>query len=147
MADSSHPVVLFDGTCNLCNASVQFVLRRDPRARFRFAALQSPAAAALLAAAGWQGPRPDSVALVAGGRVLWKSSAALAIARGLRWPWPLLAVFALVPRPLRDVVYDFVARRRLRWFGRQEACMVPTPALRARFLDAGAAPAPAADHQ
>lgn len=143
--------MLFDGACNLCNAAVQFVLRRDRKARFRFAALQSDAAAELLATAGWQGLRPDSVALVAGGRVLWKSSAALAIARGLRWPWPALAVFAVVPRPLRDLVYDFVARRRLRWFGRQETCMVPTPGLRARFLDAGEAPAgasaPAADHQ
>jgi predicted DCC family thiol-disulfide oxidoreductase YuxK len=152
VADPSHPVVLFDGTCNLCNASVQFVLRRDPRARFRFAALQSQAAGDLLAAVGWHGPRPDSVALVAAGRVRWKSSAALAIARGLRWPWPLLAVFVVVPRPLRDVVYDFVARRRLRWFGKQEACMVPTKELRARFLDAGGSSAataapPAADHQ
>jgi len=145
VADSSHPVVLFDGACNLCNASVQFVLRRDPRARFRFAALQSAAATDLLAAVGWQGARPDSVALVADGRVLWKSAAALAIARRLRWPWPLLSVFALVPRPLRDVVYDFVARRRLRWFGRQETCMVPTKELRTRFLDAGEAPA--AGHQ
>ncbi len=146
MADSSHPVVLFDGVCNLCNAAVQFVVRRDRKARFRFAALQSGAAAELLAAAGWHGPRPDSVALVAGGRVLWKSSAALAVARRLGWPWPLLGLFAVVPRPLRDLVYDFVARRRLRWFGRQETCMVPTKELRARFLDAGERPAPA-DHQ
>jgi len=145
VADSSHPVVLFDGTCNLCNASVEFVLRRDRAARFRFAALQSNAAAELLAAAGWRGPRPDSVAVVEGGRVLWKSSAALAIARGLRWPWPALTVFALVPRPLRDLVYDFVARRRLCWFGRRETCMVPTKELRGRFLDA--AKAPAAGHQ
>jgi predicted DCC family thiol-disulfide oxidoreductase YuxK len=146
VADSSHPVVLFDGVCNLCNAAVQFVVRRDRKARFRFAALQSGAAAELLAAAGWHGPRPDSVALVAGGRVLWKSSAALAVARRLGWPWPLLGLFAVVPRPLRDLVYDFVARRRLRWFGRQETCMVPTKELRARFLDAGERPAPA-DHQ
>jgi predicted DCC family thiol-disulfide oxidoreductase YuxK len=146
VADSSHPVVLFDGACNLCNASVQFVLRRDPRARFRFAALQSQAAGALLARAGWTGDRPDSVALVDGDRVAWKSAAALGIARRLRWPWPLLAVFVFVPRPLRDLVYDFVARRRLRWFGRRESCMVPTKELRARFLDAGERAAPA-DHQ
>ncbi|MFN6194269.1 MAG: thiol-disulfide oxidoreductase DCC family protein [Planctomycetota bacterium] len=145
MADPSHPVVLFDGVCNLCSAAVQFVLRRDRKARFRFAALQSNAAAELLAAAGWRGPRPDSVAFVAGGRVLWKSSAALAIARRLGWPWPLLGVFAVVPRPLRDLVYDFIARRRLRWFGTRASCMVPTKELRARFLDAGEAPA--AGHQ
>jgi predicted DCC family thiol-disulfide oxidoreductase YuxK len=143
---SAHPIVLFDGACNFCNASVQFVLRRDPGARFRFAALQSRAATDVLAAVGWNAPLPDSVALVEGGRVVWKSAAALGVARRLRWPWPLLAAFVLVPRPLRDLVYDFVARRRLRWFGRQETCMVPTKELRARFLDAGERPAPA-DHQ
>ncbi len=138
--------MLFDGACNLCNASVQFVLRRDPGARFRFAALQSRAAIDLLAAAGWSGALPDSVALIADGRVQWRSAAALGIARRLRWPWPLLAAFVVVPRPVRDFVYDFVARRRLRWFGRRESCMVPTPELRARFLDAGERPAAAA-HQ
>jgi len=128
--------VLFDGTCNLCNGSVQFILRRDPRARFRFASLQSAVAQRLLAERGVAGTLPDSIVLLAGDRLRTKSAAALAIARGLRWPWPLLSVFWLVPWPLRDLVYDWIARNRHHWFGRREECWVPTPALRARFLDA-----------
>jgi len=127
--------VLFDGECNLCNGAVQFVLRRDPKARFRFASLQSAAGRAVLAATR-HGTLPDSIVLVHDGRVLVKSAAALAIARGLRWPWPLLTVFWLVPYPVRDLVYDWVARHRHRWFGRRQECWVPTPALRERFLDA-----------
>ena len=128
--------MLFDGECNLCNGAVQFVLRRDPKARFRFASLQSAAGRAVLEATGNRATLPDSIVLVQDGRVRVKSAAALAIARGLRWPWPLLAVFWLVPNPVRDLVYDWIARNRHRWFGRQQQCWVPTPALRERFLDA-----------
>lgn len=131
------PVILFDADCNLCNGSVQFVIRRDPRARFRFAGLRSVAGRAALAAAGVQASLPDSIVLVRGNRVLMKSAAALAIARGLRLPWPLLTVFWLVPYPLRDLVYDWVARNRYRWFGKRQQCWVPTSELRSRFLDAG----------
>ncbi len=130
-----NPLILFDGECNLCNGFVQFVIRRDPRARFRFAALGSAAAAAALEDVGFDGALPDSVVLVAGGRVRTRSGAALAVFRGLRWPWPLLWGLWLVPSPLRDVVYDAVARRRIRWFGRREACWVPTPELCERFAD------------
>lgn len=139
MVESSPqpPLILFDGTCNLCNGAVQFVLKRDPRGRFRFAALGSAAGRAALAATGVAGPLPDSIVLVADGRVRTRSAAALAIARGLRLPWPLLSVFWLVPYPLRDLVYDWIARNRYRWFGKRDECWVPTPALRARFLDAG----------
>lgn len=135
--DPQPPLILFDGTCNLCNGAVQFVLRRDPRGRFRFASLGSAAARQALAAVGVTGPLPDSIVLVADGRARTRSTAALAIARRLRMPWPLLAVFWLVPYPLRDLVYDWIARNRYRWFGKREECWVPTPALRARFLDAG----------
>ena len=129
------PVLLFDGVCNLCNGAVAFVIRRDPRARLRFAPLQSPAADALLASLGVARDRlPDSFVLVEDGRVHVRSTAALRVARRLRFPWPLLAVNLLVPRWLRDPVYDLVARNRYRWFGRREACMVPTAELRARFL-------------
>jgi predicted DCC family thiol-disulfide oxidoreductase YuxK len=81
-------------------------------------------------------PLSDSIVLVQDGALAVKSTAALRIARGLRWPWPLLAVFWLVPRPLRDLVYDWIAKNRYRWFGKTAACLVPTPELRARFLDA-----------
>ncbi|MEC8652773.1 MAG: DCC1-like thiol-disulfide oxidoreductase family protein [Planctomycetota bacterium] len=130
-----NPLILFDGECNLCNGFVQFVIRRDPRARFRFAAIGSAAAAAALEAVGFDGALPDSVVLVGGGRVRTRSAAALAVLRGLSWPWPLLRVLWLGPSPLRDAVYDAVARRRIRWFGRREACWVPTPELGARFAD------------
>lgn len=130
------PVILFDGVCNLCNGAVQFVIRRDPRSRFRFASLQSTAARDLLARHGVTGDLPDSVVLVANGRVRTKSAAALGVAAGLGMPWSFLGVFRLIPSFLRDALYDWIARNRYRWFGRREQCMVPTPALRARFLDA-----------
>ncbi len=125
-------VLLFDGVCNLCNGFVQFVIQRDPAGRFQFAALQSDAARGLLRAAPQ--PLPDSLVLVENGRVFMRSTAALRVARGLRFPWPLAYAFVAVPRPLRDWVYGIVARHRYRWFGRRDVCMVPTPELRARFL-------------
>jgi predicted DCC family thiol-disulfide oxidoreductase YuxK len=128
-------VILFDGVCNLCNASVLFVVRRDPAARFQFAALQSPAATRLLASIPHPGPLPDAIVLVDGARVYTRSTAALRIARGLTFPWPLLYGFIVVPRAIRDWVYELVAARRYRWFGKRDECMVPTPELRARFLD------------
>jgi predicted DCC family thiol-disulfide oxidoreductase YuxK len=125
------PVVLFDGVCNLCNGAVRFLIARDPSARFRLAALQSEAARRLL---GKQPPL-ESIVLVEAGRTYTKSAAALRIALGLRFPWPLLYAFLLVPRPLRDAVYDWVARHRYGWFGKREVCMVPTPEIRGRFLE------------
>jgi predicted DCC family thiol-disulfide oxidoreductase YuxK len=128
------PVILFDGVCNLCNGFVQFVIARDPAGRFQFAALQSDSARRLLARLDG-GALPDSVVLVDGGRVYTRSSAALRIARGLRFPWSLARALIIVPRPLRDWVYDLVARHRYQWFGRKDVCMIPTPDLRARFLE------------
>jgi predicted DCC family thiol-disulfide oxidoreductase YuxK len=80
---------------------------------------------------------PDSVVLIADGRLWTRSAAALRIARRLSFPWPLLYVFVVVPRPLRDWIYDLVARHRYQWFGRRDACMMPTAELRGRFIDAG----------
>jgi len=133
--DADKPLILFDGECNLCNGFVQFVIKRDPKARYRFAALRSAAAQAALDAAGAAEALPDSVVLVSGGRLRTRSAAALTILRSLGWLWPLTSVFVIVPRPLRDLVYDWVARNRIRWFGRQQACWVPTPELRSRFSD------------
>lgn len=125
--------MLFDGHCNLCSRGVAFIIRRDPDATFRFAPLQSQVAQELLERAGAREP-PDSMAVIDGGRALFRSAAALRIARGLRWPWPLLTVFWIVPGPLRNWLYRFVARNRYRWFGRREACMTPTPELESRFV-------------
>ena len=124
-------VVLFDGVCNLCNGAVRFILARDPAARFRFASLQSDAARRLL---GDGGPA-ETIVLLDAGKTYVKSTAALRIARGLRFPWPLLNAFVAVPRPVRDLIYDWVARHRYRWFGKRDTCMLPTPELRERFLE------------
>lgn len=131
---SPLPIVLFDGVCNLCNGSVQFLLKRDPEGRFRFASLQSDAGRSLMAKHGLDADRLSSVALIEDGRVWQESSAALRIARHLPGAWKLLRVFAIVPRPLRDALYRWIARNRYRWFGKTETCWLPTPELKARFL-------------
>jgi predicted DCC family thiol-disulfide oxidoreductase YuxK len=122
------PVILFDGVCNLCSAAVQWVIAHDRRNVFRFASLQSQAARKLLAAAGSSaGERLDSMVLLDQDGVHLRSEAALRIARGLGFPWSLARIGGLLPRSLRDALYDWVARHRYRWFGRQNACLLPTP--------------------
>lgn len=133
-AEAGGPLVLYDGQCGLCNHSVQLILKHDARGRFRFAALQSAVGRAVVARHGLPADAIDTVVLVEGGRAFTRSRAALGIARRMDAPWPLLRAFAIVPRPLADVVYDFVARNRYRWFGRTDACMLPPPEVRARFL-------------
>jgi predicted DCC family thiol-disulfide oxidoreductase YuxK len=129
-------VVFFDGVCNLCNGTVQFLIDHDKRERLRFAALQSEAAKAMLEGRDLGPAREslDSVLLLEGDTLYARSDAALRIARRLSGAWPVFYALILVPRFVRDAIYDFVARHRYRWFGRTEACRVPTPALRARFL-------------
>ena len=140
MARQSHAVVLFDGVCNLCNRSVAFIIRHDPKSRFRLAALQSDVGRELLALHGLNADEVNTVVLIAGDRVYTKSEAAVRIARRLSG-WARLWWWAgLVPRPLRDAVYDWVSRNRFRWFGRRDACMAPAPGVRERFLDADERP-------
>ena len=126
--------ILFDGVCNLCNGFVQFVIARDPAAQFRFGALTTPAAQDLLRAAGVTNA-PNSIVLLEDDGVYFQSDAALRIVRRLTFPWPLAYGLVVVPRFVRDWVYDIIAARRYKWFGRRDACMVPTPDLKQRFLD------------
>jgi predicted DCC family thiol-disulfide oxidoreductase YuxK len=136
-----NPIILFDGVCNLCEHSVQFVIRNDRRARYRFAALQSPAAARILATHDYRHDGLSSVLLIADGAVHRKSRAALRILRHLDRPWPLLYyLFFWVPARVADPVYDFVGNRRYRWFGRKQSCWMPDPDLRRRFIDQGTGP-------
>jgi len=130
----AHGIILFDGVCNLCNGAVNFVIDRDPAGFFKFAPLQSNTGRALLEQHALPTETLDSIVLIEGGRVYHRSGAALRIARRLRGGWPLLYSFIIVPRFIRDRVYDFIAAHRYRWFGKEDACRVPTPALRARFL-------------
>ena len=127
-------MILFDGVCNLCNRVVLFVIDRDRSAHFVFASLQSEPGRRILQVHAI----PDDVStlvLVEDGRISTRSTAALRIAVRLGTAWSLCRVLMLIPRPVRDLVYDWVARHRYAWFGRLDSCRLPTPELRARFLD------------
>ena len=135
MTDTSqHAVVLFDGVCNFCNRSVNWIIRRDRRGYFRFAPLQSDGGARLQVEYGLDPTALDTLVLIEGGQVYTKSTAGLRIVRRLRPPWPALYALIAVSRPARDLLYDWFARRRYRWFGKRDECMVPTAEVRERFL-------------
>ncbi len=128
-------LILFDGVCHFCAASVRFILRRDPRGHFHFAPLQSALGRQICAAHGLNQNALDTLVYARDGQPpLIRSDAALAVAAGLGWPWRALAVLRLIPRPVRDAAYQFIANNRYRWFGQSDACMVPTAEQRARFL-------------
>lgn len=126
-------VVFFDGVCNLCSESVQFIIRHDKKAKFRFASLQSDYATTELA--GTTLKNLDSIVLKQDGKIYTRSSAALRIASGLSFPTNLLYVFMIVPPFIRNFVYDQIAKNRYKWFGKKDACWLPTPELKSRFLD------------
>jgi len=129
-------IILFDGVCNLCSASVRFIVERDRDAFFKFASIQSDAGKRLMTEHGLALPEgdPTSIVVIEDGRAHQRSSGALRIARRLNGIWKLGWGFVIVPRFIRDAVYDVIAKHRYRWFGKQDTCMVPTPELRARFL-------------
>lgn len=131
----SHPVVLFDGVCNLCNRSVQFIIRRDKKDLFRFAALQGKTGQEILSRHGLPADAFNSFILVDGDKIYTHSTGALRMLKILGLPWSVLYVYIIVPRFFRDGVYNWIARNRYRWFGRKESCMIPTPALKNKFLD------------
>ena len=126
-----HNIIFFDGICNLCNSSVNFIITRDREARFKFAPLQSEIAKNYLD----QTEEFESIVLLTNGGVYKKSTAALKIARELKGGWKLLYIFIILPKFLRDFFYDIIAKNRYKWFGKKDACMVPTPELKSRFLD------------
>ncbi|MEO0043283.1 MAG: hypothetical protein RL329_2731 [Bacteroidota bacterium] len=132
--ENSYSIILFDGVCNMCDGAVQFVLKKDKKARFRFAALQSERGTALLKQFGLSTTNYNSFVLIESGRIYQKSTAALQVFKGLGGVWTLLYAFIVFPRPIRDYIYDWVARNRYRFFGKKDECMLPTPEIRARFL-------------
>ncbi len=136
MKGRDEKIVLYDGVCNLCDAAVRFILHRDKRGKFRFASLQGDFAKKILTQYGIpEGQALESIILIEDGVPYLHSTGALRIARELAFPWNLSAVFLIVPRPIRDAVYRWVARNRYRWFGRQETCLLPRPEWKARFLE------------
>jgi predicted DCC family thiol-disulfide oxidoreductase YuxK len=130
-----NPLLLFDGVCNLCNGAVRFILKRDAAGVFRFAPLQGPSAAMYLRRFGISDDTLRSVVLVEGGKAYQRSAAALRVLRRLGAPWKFLYAFILLPAPLRDFFYDLIAKNRYRIWGRREECLLPTPELKARFLE------------
>lgn len=128
-------VLLFDGVCNLCNTSVKWVLLRDKKGEFKFAAIQSEAGQSLLKSFGLENQPLESVILLSGRQAYIKSDAAIKVASKLGGIWTIALVFRLVPRPVRDAIYDWVAKNRYRWFGKQEQCLLPQPEWKDRFLN------------
>lgn len=135
--DSVDPqrIILFDGLCNLCNSSVQFVIRHDSKSYFKFASLQSSFGQYQLHKFDLLVNQLYSVILVKNGIVFQKSNAALEIAKELDGLWPVLYFFKIVPRFIRDWIYTIVAKNRYTWFGKKDSCMLPSPELKSRFLE------------
>jgi predicted DCC family thiol-disulfide oxidoreductase YuxK len=133
MAEKPELLILFDGVCNFCDATINFVIDHDPKERFQFAALQSDLGARLVAEHKLSAELQSSI-LIERGRAYTGSTASLRAAKYLSFPWPLLTVFLFVPRFIRDAAYDWFAARRYQFFGKADSCRIPTPALRRRFL-------------
>jgi len=132
--NSEKKIILFDGVCNLCNGSVVFIIKRDKKDVFRFAALQSEIGQELISKLKIDTSKTDSIILVTNDSYASKSTAALKIARELSGGYPLLYAFMIIPVFIRNFVYDIIAKNRYRWFGKKESCMIPTPELKAKFL-------------
>jgi len=127
-------IVLFDGVCNFCNNSINFVIKKDKYKTLKFAAMQSTAGVQLLEQYGLPQGKMKSFIFIENGTVYTKSTAALRVCRYLTGAWPLLYGFIIIPPFIRNAVYDYVAKNRYKWFGMQEKCMIPTPAVKAKFL-------------
>lgn len=127
-------IILFDGVCNLCNSSINFIIDHDPGNNFVFAPLQEKAGQDLQIKYGLPPEALDSVILIKGDKILKKSTAALEIAKHLSGGWKYLVIFKIIPVAIRDAIYDVIATNRYRWFGKKDQCRIPTPELKARFL-------------
>lgn len=131
----SKRVVLYDSVCLLCQGTVQFILKKDPKGKIAFASLQSISGKKLLESHNYPSHDTGTVLLLEEGKVYTKSSAVLRICKQLSGMWPILFIFILIPAPLRDVMYDWVARNRYRWFGKSNTCFIPRPEWRHRFIE------------
>ncbi|HSW12818.1 MAG TPA: thiol-disulfide oxidoreductase DCC family protein [Solimonas sp.] len=127
-------VIVFDGACNFCNSWTRFIIRRDPQARFRFAAMQSTAGSLLMTRNGIDPQNPATFLYVENGRGYTDTDAIFRVIAQLTGPWPLLRVLRVVPPFIRDPLYRFLARNRYRWFGRHGTCQVPEASIAERFI-------------
>ncbi|AQS56560.1 thiol-disulfide oxidoreductase DCC family protein [Novibacillus thermophilus] len=127
-------VILFDGVCNFCSKSVQFIIKRETQSYFRFASLQGEVGQSLLKK--HQVPsHVDSFVLIENNQVYLKSDAALRICKHLKGAWKLMSIFLIVPKPIRNAVYSLIAKNRYKFYGKRDSCMIPSPEIRERFLD------------
>jgi predicted DCC family thiol-disulfide oxidoreductase YuxK len=129
-----NPILFFDGVCNLCQSSVQFIITRDGIGQFKFASLQSNLFKDNFPELVPKNEVWESLVLLENGRIYSKSTAALRVAKRLPFPYPLFYFLMILPRFLRDAMYQYIAKNRYRWFGKKDACWLPTPDLKARFL-------------
>jgi len=132
--EGDHKIIVFDGVCNLCNNSVNYVIKRDNKDRFRFAAFQEEAGQRLILKYNIDISKTDSIVLIDSDKVYVRSTAVLRIAKYLGGGYPLFYVFMIIPKFVRNWVYDYVARNRYKWYGKKDSCMIPTPELRSKFL-------------
>ena len=130
----THPIILFDGICNLCNSAVSFVIKRDKKSVIQFAALQTDPAKKLLEQFNLPTQSINSIILIEKGVMHTQSTAVLKICKHLNGLWPLFYGLIIVPKFIRNGIYELIATNRYQWFGKQEKCMVPSPELSARFL-------------
>ncbi|MDI1255695.1 MAG: thiol-disulfide oxidoreductase DCC family protein [Flavobacterium sp.] len=129
-------IILFDGVCNLCDGIVQYVIKHDKKDVFRFVALQSDLGQQILKHIGINTKNIDSIVLYEPGKAyFYKSSAAIEIARELGGVFTIAGLFRFIPKGLRNTIYDYVAKNRYKWYGQKAECMIPTPELKAKFLD------------
>ena len=128
-------IVLFDGICNLCSSSVQFIIKRDKKNQFLFASLQSSSASELLKKYSYAESNLNSFILIDNNKIFTHSSAVLRVLKSLSSMWSVCYIFIIVPKFIRDGVYNFIAKHRYKWFGKKDECWIPTPELQSKFLD------------
>jgi predicted DCC family thiol-disulfide oxidoreductase YuxK len=127
-------IILFDGLCNFCDSSVQFIIKRDPKGHFKFASLQSDTGKRLIKNFAIQNDL-SSIVLIEDGKYYVKSTAVLRICSKLNGLWKVFTIFRVIPTPIRDYFYRVLASNRYRWFGQKESCTIPSPEIRTRFLE------------
>lgn len=132
--NTDYKIILFDGVCNLCNSSVNFIIDHDRKNIFRFASLQSDSGQVLLKKFGLNNVSFDSIILIDKEKYFTRSSAVLKIAKDFPGFWKLLYIFNIIPPAIRDLLYDIIAENRYKWFGKKDSCRVPTPELKEKFL-------------
>ena len=129
-----HKIILFDGVCNLCNGLVQFIIKIDKKEVFKFSSLQSDFGQKILLENNLDTKDLNSFIFLDQGKLYQKSTAALKMYKSIGSFWQLLYILIIVPRPIRDWIYSFIANNRYKWFGKQESCWIPTPELKSRFI-------------